>query len=388
MERTSGACSPLPPAPAASAYPPQLHTNSTRLPSPPDASDAPMAALVNPVGDSIRASVRFGVSAATSPRAVASLGRRIAGAAVRSYGKLLWRMCVLWPLLASYAPSVLRVCVRASRNLIRYARASERAAAATKRREAGGGEAAVDGMTHEATHGLQGSAASTPSTAERVRQGVRQVVTYLLPGWREGVNYWLVRPAMRLSALVVERTAQTLPAGTGLSARSAGSDGLVDTAGQRGVDVPFTSAGRRAMGALRVAEGLQTHHSSECLESLGGGDTAGAERSRGRRESPDHKGSGKGKGLPQRGKWWVLNVHNSDHSLGTALCQDSGLMYESVLAVLEKLPPLDTRELMRLRAARLSEESVGAREAKRWSDVVRGGDLKCGGGGGLSRGEG
>ena len=62
---------------------------------------------------------------------------------------------------------------------------------------------------------------------------------------------------------------------------------------------------------------------------------------------------GGGKAAPQRGKWWVMNVHDADHSLGTALCQASGAMYESVFTVLEALPPPDTRELMRLRAARL-----------------------------------
>ena len=154
---------------------------------------------------------------------------------MRSYGKLLWRFCVLWPRLASCGPGVLRVCVRVSRNLIRSdskARGGDGGggtAAAARRRKAQGGDGGGDVGGAAATEG----ASSPPSAAERGRKLVREAVTYWLPGWRESITYWLVRPAMRLSALVVERTAQTLPAGRGLSARSAGSDGLVDTGAAR-----------------------------------------------------------------------------------------------------------------------------------------------------------
>ena len=190
--------------------------------------------------------------------------------------------------------------------------------------------------------------------AERVREVLRDSVTY-----------WLVRPAMRLSALVVERTAKALPEGIGLSARAAGSDGLVDTAGQRGVDVPSLRRTRSTRGALRGAEGMmQSCHSSESLESLGSGSHSPS-------PMPGRRGTGGGgKALPQRGKWWVLDVHEADHSLGTALCQDSGPMYESVLALLERLPLHDTRELMRLRAARLSDERFSDPHVPKCEEVV------------------
>lgn len=307
-----------------------------------------MAALVNPVGDSIRSSLVFGVNAATSPRAAASLGRRIGSSLVGLYARLLWRLCVLWPRLAAFGFWLVR---GSARELHKFLRRAERSTAP------------------------QQPHLHSPSAAERARELVRG-----------GVTYWLVRPAMRLSALVVERTAQALPAGIGLSVRSAGSDGLVDTAGQRGIDVPAAFAGRRtrSMGSMRSsADNMRTCHSSDHLESLGssssssrsgggGSFNVSPRSSRGSpvaRRSSGAKGSG-GKGLPQRGKWWVLHVQDADHSLGTALCQESGPMYEDVLSIIERLPPLDTRELMRMRAARLSDETFSDPHVPRCEEVV------------------
>lgn len=331
----------------------------------PYASDAPIAALINPVGDSIRSSFRFGVTAATSPRAAASLGRRVGGAALQLYGRLLWLACMLWPRLALKGTRALRTRVRWLRHL--RSRPTAKAAAAAQQ---------PDGARSESC----ASAYARPpppqplTTAERVGQLAHASLTCCI-----------VRPALRLSALVVERTAQALPAGRGLSARSAGSDGLVDTASQRGIHVPRLSPARRSTASsshLQVEGTMRACHSSGGLEALGHagsggiggghsdspctlGRNGGSGGGGGGRHGDGGGGSGSGggkwdKGVPllQRGKWWELHVQDADHSLGTALCQESGPMYESVLAVLERLPPLDTREQMRLRAARLSHEAM------------------------------
>lgn len=97
-----------------------------------------------------------------------------------------------------------------------------------------------------------------------------------------------------------------------------------------------------------------------CVSSTFGGCVGGCEGGNGRggcnvRIAP-RVPNGESSASLWRGRWHVLNVPDADHSLGTALCRESGPMYEKVLSLLERLPASDTRELMRLRAARLSEE--------------------------------
>lgn len=305
---------------------------------------AAVGTLVNPVSDAIRSSVHFGISAATSPRAAASLGRRVTGAAVGLQLRMLWKACTLWARLATDGPHALAACVCWLRG-----QSSSGSSAADKETAA----AQQPGEAHRGRSMRRDSHRGRPPCSRRRSMAAERACELV----REAVTRWLVRPAMRLSALLVERTAQALPAGQGLSARAAGSDGLVDTAAQRGVHVPQMGAGRRnrtnGSSLHHATEGmLRGCHSSGGLQALGMVGAASVEGHHGHSKRALNKGA-----TPlQRGQWWVLNVNDADHSLGTALCQHSVPMYAAVVDVLERLPPLDTRELMRLRVARLSKD--------------------------------
>ena len=128
------------------------------------------------------------------------------------------------------------------------------------------------------------------------------------------------RPLLRLTSTWVTHAAHSLTCGVGVVApvvAAGANDGLVDTDGQRGVDVPM-------LGRTRSFSCLRKVHSSDDLSSLGP------------RPGLDEKAPP----VLRRGKWWVMAVAGSDHCLGTALAgEQSGRMYADVFALLERLLP-------------------------------------------------
>jgi len=138
----------------------------------------------------------------------------------------------------------------------------------------------------------------------------------------------VARLLLRLSSHQIEHAASSLPNGTGIVERrgcSGHNDGLVDTAGQRGVDVPLS--GRRAASQHSLAANA---HSTEDLVSM--------ERARSQSARAARPG-GAAVSAPERGKWWTLSMHNADHCLGTSLvADDSTKMFIDVFSILRTLP--------------------------------------------------
>jgi len=363
----------------------------------PNPHTSPAAALLLPVAHSVRASLALTMTAALapiSPHRTLRIARRFLATHPRHVPSFrpslrpsllpsLLATFVAWATSAAWRPSTewvaspLKRCVRCGVAAVHTALSAIRGSRDQPRPTSA---ADLDGRAPGShTYPQQPS-------SHFMRRWVEAATERVLECTRAALSLWLVRPTFRLTALLVERTAAGLPAGVGLSARSKGSDGLVDTAAQRGLHVPLLSRRRSSALCTSWASRLLTsHHSSEGLETLGrctgrGSETAGGAQSAASAEGTSappasthaaggaiggvgaYSGSaGLTEGRPptlERGVWCELRVGAADHSLGTALCHESGPMFESVLALLERMPKSDARELMRLRAAKAAHTAM------------------------------
>jgi len=148
----------------------------------------------------------------------------------------------------------------------------------------------------------------------------------------------LVRPFMRLSSHFVNSAAASRPVEQGLlvgGGKACGNDGVVEMISQYGINTHTARSPRK----FSQENFLRNVQSVDGLSTLPAATTIPRTYS-GRIKKHERGAAGAENGVAplERGKWHILRVPGSDHTLGTCFSMHSAGMYDALFKLLERIP--------------------------------------------------